>query len=132
MLVWTCPITRRVMVGPVAPEGVTAAGVDEDADPNQIWLDPVTGDAAPVPDRPSPTHIFDAVEGVWFDAIGDDERLEALAVERDRLLLACGHTQLPDFPGDGEAWRDYRQALRDMRFDNGLAGVNWPDPPSAD
>lgn len=132
MLVWTCTVTRRSMVGPVAPEGVPAAGVDEDANPNMVWLDPATGDAAPVPERPSRTHIFDAIDGVWIDAIGDAERLEAMQAERDRLLSVCGHTQLPDYPGDVAAWRDYRQALRDMRFDMGAAGVSWPDPPSAE
>ena len=132
MLVWTCPITRRSMVGPVAPEGVAAAGVDETADPNLVWYDRRTRDAAAVPERPSPTHVFDAIAGRWIDPISKAERLEIMQSERDQLLSSTAETQLPDFSGDVEAWRDYRQALRDMRFDKGAAGVHWPDPPSAE
>lgn len=48
--------------------------------------------------------------------------------QRDQLLAASDWTQLPDAPLTGEqqaAWRDYRQALRDLPD----TGGEWPVPP---
>lgn len=128
MLVWTCPITRRTMVGPVAPEGVWAAGVDEGADPNKVWFNPKTRDADTVPERPSDTHVFDPVKGRWVDPISRAERVSIAEIEREQRLRASDHHMMSDAPGDPQKWRAYRQALRDMTFDAG--DVSWPEPPA--
>lgn len=130
MLVWTCPLTHRVMVGPVAPDGVPAAGVDEDADPNKVWWNPRTKDADTTPERPSEVHLFDPVAGAWVDPISDEERISIAEIERTRLLRESDHTQLADYSlGNGTVWRDYRQRLRNMTFEKGRAPT-WPTPPT--
>lgn len=128
MLVWTCPITKRTMIGPVAPEGVPAAGVAEDADPNKVWWNPATQDADMTPERPSEGHVFDPVAGEWIDPITPAERITIAETERERRLRASDQHMMPDAPGDQQKWRAYRQALRDMTFDAG--DVSWPEPPA--
>ena len=128
MLVWTCPITRRTMVGPVAPEGVPAAGVDEDADPNKVWWNPATEDADTVPERTSDAHVFDPVAGEWIDPIQPAEHAAIARFKRNAILSETDRRLLPDAPGDPQKWADYRQALRDMTFDAG--DVSWPEPPA--
>ena len=47
---------------------------------------------------------------------------------RNQLLTDCDWTQMPDNGMEAslkEAWRVYRQALRDMDFDP----PSWPSPP---
>jgi hypothetical protein len=55
----------------------------------------------------------------------------AVRVERDRLLVECDWTQLPDVPLETrDAWAAYRQALRDLTDQPGFPGtVVWPVPP---
>lgn len=53
--------------------------------------------------------------------------------QRDALLAACDWTQMPDNPmpeEEKEAWREYRQALRDVPEQEGFPEtVTWPDEP---
>lgn len=67
-----------------------------------------------------------------------DEAMTALRTERDRRLLICDWTQLPDVPlsaSQVQAWRSYRKALRDtpeMVQAQGWDGaVTWPTPPAS-
>ena len=67
-----------------------------------------------------------------------DEAMTALRTERDRRLLLCDWTQLPDVPlsaSQVQAWRSYRKALRDtpeMVQAQGWDGaVAWPTPPTS-
>lgn len=67
-----------------------------------------------------------------------DEAMTALRTERDRRLLLCDWTQLPDVPlsaSQVQAWRSYRKALRDtpeMVQAQGWDGaVTWPTPPAS-
>jgi hypothetical protein len=39
---------------------------------------------------------------------------ENIRTKRNQLLDNSDYTQVPDFPGDKEAWAEYRQALRDI------------------
>ena len=66
------------------------------------------------------------------------EAMTALRTERDRRLLLCDWTQLPDVPlsaSQVQAWRSYRKALRDtpeMVQAQGWDGaVAWPTPPTS-
>jgi hypothetical protein len=67
-----------------------------------------------------------------------DEAMTALRFERDRRLMACDWTQLPDVPlaaYEVAQWRAYRKALRDIPEavqSQGWSGaVDWPTPPTS-
>ena len=51
--------------------------------------------------------------------------------KRDALLAASDWTQLPDVPAEtAEAWRPYRQALRDVPAQAGFpTSIDWPVSP---
>lgn len=60
--------------------------------------------------------------------------LSKLRAERNRLLSATDWTQVADAPVDKEAWKTYRQALRDLpsQYDT-LTDINqvvWPTAPN--
>ena len=63
---------------------------------------------------------------------------EALAAEvreqRDQLLKDSDWTQMPDSPlseSEKEAWKEYRQELRDVPQQEGFPeNVTWPDAPA--
>ena len=66
-----------------------------------------------------------------------DEAMTALRAERDRRLLSCDWTQLPDVPlsvDQVHAWRIYRKALRDIpeavQAQGWDGAVHWPIPPA--
>lgn len=74
--------------------------------------------------RPSAVHVWQG--GAW--TVDPDLHAAARRAERDALLAASDWTQLPDNPLGTDArsaWRDYRQALRDLD----MAGDDWPTPP---
>lgn len=60
---------------------------------------------------------------------------DRIRMRRTALLSACDWTQMPDAPLSSdvkEAWRLYRQALRDLptsQPDATLETVEWPSPP---
>lgn len=68
------------------------------------------------------------------------EPLRLLRIERTRLLQQSDWRDLPSYPGtDQEAWRTYRQALRDItetqtpeldEFGN-LTNITWPEMPNS-
>ena len=67
-----------------------------------------------------------------------DEAMTALRTERDRRLLSCDWTQLPDVPLSQSQvlqWRIYRKALRDtpeaVQAQGWDGAVDWPIPPAS-
>lgn len=62
-----------------------------------------------------------------------NEKWAAIRSRRDMLLTACDWTQISDVPLTEEqtaAWREYRQALRDIPQTFATPeGVVWPTPP---
>jgi hypothetical protein len=56
---------------------------------------------------------------------------ETIRLDRNSLLNASDYTQIPDFPGDKEAWVAYRQQLRDIpqQFSD-PKDVVWPTKPN--
>jgi hypothetical protein len=64
----------------------------------------------------------------------ETELIDALRVERDRLLAASDRTQFADAPltdAEREAWRVYRQALRNLpETISDPANVVWPVAPA--
>lgn len=69
---------------------------------------------------------------VTVDQIAADKIVGArVRAQRNKLLAACDWTGLPDVNVDGEAWRAYRQALRDVSQQPGFPHeVTWPAPPA--
>lgn len=68
-------------------------------------------------------------------ALSSQDALKILRIKRDRLLRESDWTQLQDAPisqTSQEAWRTYRQALRDLPAELGekkLSEVKWPERP---
>ena len=81
------------------------------------------------------------IDGVWTQnyVIADLDPEAAAAkseaqwlvvrAERNRLLVDCDWTQLPDAPVDSAAWATYRQALRDITAQTNSFAVIWPAAP---
>ena len=60
----------------------------------------------------------------------DEQKWDFLRVNRNRMLAECDWTQLPDAPVDKAAWAGYRQALRDLPAQGGIAdAVEFPVAP---
>ena len=61
--------------------------------------------------------------------LNNAEPMKLLRVERNRLLTACDWTQSRDLIlSNDDAWKTYRQALRDMDF-NDPDNITWPTKP---
>ncbi|NTV26676.1 MAG: hypothetical protein HGB01_10785 [Chlorobiaceae bacterium] len=77
-------------------------------------------------EQPAATEIEEAQEP-------SIEELSALVrKQRNVLLTASDWTQLPDVSVDAEAWRVYRQALRDITVQTGFPQlIEWPVAPEA-
>jgi hypothetical protein len=62
-----------------------------------------------------------------------EEVQEDIRRERNTRLSRCDWTQVPDAPVNQEAWRTYRQALRDLpsqyQNETDFANVVFPNPP---
>ena len=56
---------------------------------------------------------------------------ETVRLKRNGLLNASDYTQVPDFPGNKQAWATYRQKLRNIpqQFAN-PEDVDWPVEPN--
>ena len=81
----------------------------------------------------------------WYEIENKKNELEAaeplrlLRIERNQILQQSDWRDLPSYPGtDQEAWRTYRQALRDItetqtpeldEFGN-LTNITWPEEPA--
>ena len=52
-----------------------------------------------------------------------------IRLERDALLKKTDWTQVPDAPVDQEAWKSYRQALRDITKQSDPFNIEWPVAP---
>lgn len=61
----------------------------------------------------------------------DDQKWSQIRMWRDAQLSACDWTQLADAPADKTAWAEYRQALRDLPAQGGLAdNAKFPNEPN--
>jgi len=90
---------------------------------SKIWYNKTTGDGAVFDDN---ANIAD-----WPDFQADPVAANATQVraERDKLLAASDYMALADRITD--AWKTYRQALRDVPTQSGFpTDVTWPVEPS--
>lgn len=61
-----------------------------------------------------------------------EAKIGAVKAERNRLLLDSDWTQLPDAPADRATWGEYREALRQVKYQPGYPwAVEWPVRPDA-
>ena len=62
------------------------------------------------------------------------EPVRILRLQRDRLLAESDWRDLPSYPGSNqEAWRTYRQALRDLPANTeDASNPTWPTAPETD
>ena len=88
---------------------------------SKIWYNKTTGDGAVFDDN---ANIAD-----WPDFQADPVAANATQVraERDKLLAASDYMALADRITD--AWKTYRQALRDVPTQSGFPNVTWPTEP---
>ena len=89
---------------------------------SKIWYNKTTGDGA----------VFDDAANIsdWPDFQADPVAARATQVraQRDILLTGSDHMALADRITD--AWRTYRQSLRDVPAQEGFpTNVTWPDKP---
>lgn len=80
-------------------------------------------------------------EGEWVQVwdVQDLSEEQALAIKmaewenvrelRNKMLLACDWTQMPDSPVQDSLWHSYRQALRDITLQDDPFNITWPEPP---
>lgn len=62
----------------------------------------------------------------------NEQKWEQIKLWRNAELSATDWTQLTDAPTDKQAWATYRQALRDLPAQGGLADeAKFPDVPAA-
>lgn len=75
--------------------------------------------------------VFKDNELVLVDRVPEPPSWNAIRSTRNSLLAKSDYTQMPDWPGDKEAWKKYRQALRDLpQTYADTASIIWPTVPS--
>lgn len=71
------------------------------------------------------THVWSLVQ------LPEQRAAENVRADRNRRLINCDWTQLPDAPVDAAAWATYRQGLRDISNQTGFPwDVQWPEEPA--
>lgn len=66
-----------------------------------------------------------------FPDATNEQKWEQIKLWRNAELVATDFTQLPDSPVDKVAWAHYRQALRNLPEQGGLAdNAEFPERPS--
>ena len=82
-------------------------------------------DGVQVPLSPEEIAEFNAMEEAW-EADAPKRKLAEIRLKRNALLVASDAKMLPDVPGDKEALKAYRQALRDVTKQPDLDNIVWP------
>lgn len=77
---------------------------------------------------PTGFHRYDKDNDKWL--IDDNGKSLLARKQRDLLLKESDWTQVPDAPVDADAWKVYRQALRDITNQAGFPDkIDWPIKP---
>ncbi|UFM64245.1 phage tail assembly chaperone [Paracoccus sp. MA] len=131
---WTNTDADCTIVGSQPPaNGVTFVEVQDGTDPGAIFI-AADGTAKPVPPSPGPRLHFSPAAGAWIDPRSEKECWDELRRERDARLRSCDWTQASDAPLSAEqldAWRTYRQTLRDLpAATQNPRNPDWPLPPA--
>lgn len=87
-----------------------------------------TGEIVQIPYTPEEQAQYDLNQAAW-DAGALDRQAVGVRAERNVRIAKCDWRVLPDVL-NGEAWRVYRQALRDVPGQPGFPdNVVWPVAP---
>lgn len=129
-------------------DGSEAIAYEDPKNPNRIALPAGSIDLEPPSfNKETQTCSFDGTNWVVeeipvADSAPTPDPISAMGIlrrQRERLLATSDWRDLPSYPkSDQEAWRTYRQQLRDLPAnsspslnENGvLTNVTWPTPPS--
>lgn len=98
------------------------------------YVDPETKAVVNIPESPSEFHDWDIETKRWIQK----SSAEILGIlwggvrfVRDRMLIECDWTQLPDIPeATRNSFAEYRQLLRDVTKQTNPLEINWPTPPN--
>lgn len=91
----------------------------------------VEGQGYALPERPTEYCVFDYETRQWVDHRTAESEWVVVRLKRDKSLLFCDWTQLPDVPlATKEAWAAYRQALRDVTLQPDPFNIVWPAVPA--
>ncbi len=94
----------------------------------RVFGDPIPNGA---PRRPGIGYIWDAQAEEWV--FSEARAYYEIRKKRNRLLAETDYTQMPDYiasnPDMTEAWKQYRQALRDFPEACDLQNPVWPKKP---
>jgi hypothetical protein len=91
-----------------------------------------SGEYHPVPEQPSPHHVFNYTAKQWEDPRTPETEWPVVRAQRNALLSASDWTQLPDVPlATKEAWAVYRQGLRDVTMQSDPFAIDWPVAPGS-
>lgn len=106
----------------------THAAIEGAFDDSRYYVE--NGSPVLFPEKPSLFHIFDFTTKQWVDPRTSESEWTLVRAERDRRLVACDWTQLPDVPlATKEVWAVYRQALRDITEQEDPFNIQWPTLP---
>lgn len=106
----------------------THAALEGSFDDSSYYVD--EGVQIGMPEKPSQYHAFDYITKQWVDPRTSESEWTLVRAERDRRLVACDWTQLPDVPLETkEKWAEYRQALRDITLQPDPFNIVWPAQP---
>lgn len=87
----------------------------------------------PIPESPNQFYTFDIDKKQWLDkrvTTTNETMWNIVKQRRNRLLLDCDWTQLPDVPlSTKNNWAVYRQALRDITTQSDPFNIVWPISP---
>ena len=89
-----------------------------------------SGVHTPLSEQPSQHHLFDFVGKKWVDTRTSASQWELVRSIRAKKLAESDWTQLGDSPtASKQAWKTYRQALRDITTQRDPFNIVWPTPP---
>jgi hypothetical protein len=120
------------------PEEPPAGYVCEqrDFDARDGYIDPGSCAFVTMPERPSPWHLWDWSVHAWVDPRTPGQQLADSWTEvraRRNALLAATDWRVAAAAESGAllapAWREYRQALRDITAQLCPDAITWPAPP---
>lgn len=131
-------ITGRILSVGEYPDSLGSTALAHFTNPTLTGIDPlfrgtthyiIEGNVVAFPEKPNKYVTWDWETKQW--KLDTEQAEVAVKQRRSVLLLASDWTQLPDVPLETkEAWKKYRQALRDITEHPGYPfEVSWPELP---
>ena len=118
----------------VDPAYASYEHIDEAVDPERFYIDVVTAQPVPIPEKPGANYYFSYDSYSWV--VNQDIAMARAKNIRNGLLASSDWTDTASAPARlGETkyneWQVYRQALRDVPEQPGFPlNIVWPVPPT--